>query len=835
MSEMQPRIATNREGERVADRVSGYLGGLRAQWAEPPTVSIASAFFNPGGFVLLADELEATGPVRLLLGAEPQAEPVPMRRLSDDVRPAVAARRVIAERVEAHWAGLALERDQIGFSREASAATQRLIDWLGTDRVQVRKLSDRFLHGKAFIVDEANAGAMVGSSNFTYAGLAQNLELNLFTYDPATKSEVDGWFAELWDAAEPFDLAAFYGERFDEHRPEVVYLRMLWEQYGDEFERQSEEVDGFLDLPEFSRDAVLRARFHLAHRSGVLLADDVGLGKTFQAGELIARAVREERSRVLVIAPAVLRDGTWRKFLLNQNLAVEVISFEELSQDNRLNPESGTKAVLKFEPNDYSMIVIDEAHNLRNPSTQRADALRALLAGNPPKDVVLLSATPVNNSLWDLYHLLKYFIRSDSAFADVNVPDLREYFAAAMSIDPEDLTAAALSNVLDQVSVRRTRPFIKRYYPNATINVGGEQVPVVFPTARVIRSRYDFAGSMPGLIEDLEDALDGYTFEWGAPPPEGVLAMARYNPSMYHLNRANVDHAEVQLAGLLRSLLLKRFESSPMAFASTARRMATSHEGLVGLIREQGLVATGRALAEWVDTDGDDEEIEGWLEDFGDEFEDASAFDIENLCKDLENDQAILTDFAERAAGIERTDDPKLRVLTDELAKIAADAALESVGEQETRNRRKVLLFSYFADTVDWVFEHLVDVCDPSSPNHLPGLAAFHNRIATVSGGKDKSEVLFGFCPDTTDAPAGSEDRFDIVVCTDVLAEGVNLQQARHVINYDLPWNPQRSPSATAVSTGSCRRTLRSSSVASSPSRTPISTVVDAGESPEER
>ena len=287
---------------------------------------------------------------------------------------------------------------------------------------------------------------------------------------------------------------------------------------------------------------------------------------------------------------------------------MEVISFEELSQDNRLNPEPGLGGA-EVRTERLLTIVIDEAHNLRNPSTQRADALRALLAGNPPKDVVLLSATPVNNSLWDLYHLLKYFIRSDSAFADVNVPDLREYFAAAMSIDPEDLTAAALSNVLDQVSVRRTRPFIKRYYPNDTINIGGEQVPIVFPTARVIRSRYNFAGAAPGLIEDLEDALDGYTFEWGAPPLRG-LAMARYNPSMYHLDRANVDAAEVQLAGLLRSLLLKRFESSPMAFASTARRMATSHEGLVGLIREQGLVATGRALAEWVDTEGDDEEIE---------------------------------------------------------------------------------------------------------------------------------------------------------------------------------------------------------------------------------
>ena len=207
---------------------------------------------------------------------------------------------------------------------------------------------------------------------------------------------------------------------------------------------------------------------------------------------------------------------------------------------------------------------------------QRADALRALLAGNPPKDVVLLSATPVNNSLWDLYHLLKYFIRSDSAFADVNVPDLREYFAAAMSIDPEDLTAAALSNVLDQVSVRRTRPFIKRYYPNDTINVLGEQVPIVFPTARVIGPGTT-CGAAPGLMRTSRTPWTG-TRSSGERPHPRVLAMARYNPSMYHLDRANVDAAEVQLAGLLRSLLLKRFESSPMALLPQPDAWPPPHE-----------------------------------------------------------------------------------------------------------------------------------------------------------------------------------------------------------------------------------------------------------------
>ena len=792
MSETQPTIATNRDGDRVADRVTGYLGALREQWAEPPSVSIATAYFNPAGFMLLANELEQVGRVRLLLGAEPHQEPLPIRRLSDPLSPTRAAAKAIAERVESHTQGLVAERDQIGFSSEASSAARRLIDWLGSDRVEVKRLNDRFLHGKAFIVDEHHAGAMVGSSNFTYAGLAKNLELNLFTYDPSAHSDVKDWYKELWDAAEPFDLAGFYAERFREHQPETVYLRMLWEQYGEEFERQAEIRDGFLDLPEFSRDAVIRARFHIANRDGVLLADDVGLGKTYQAGELIARAVHEDRSRVLVVAPAVLRDGTWTKFIQSHDLPVQVVSFEQLSQDVRLNPDGGTQHVLWHNPNDYSMVVIDEAHNLRNPSTQRADALRNLLAGSPPKSVVLLTATPINNSLWDLYHVLKYFVRSDSAFADVGVPDLRSYFAEAMEIDPEDLTAAALSNVLDQVSVRRTRPFIKRYYPNATLNIDGQPVTVKFPTARIQRVRYDFSNLIPGFIDDLEIALDGYTFTWGEPPPEGVLAMARYAPSMYRLDRENVDPSEVQLAGLLRSMLLKRFESSPQAFAKTCRTMAKSHEGLVSMIRDEGKIATGKLLSEWVGTEGDAEEIEDWLERNTDEYEDAEDFDANSLCADLANDQSILLDFADRAEEIRPANDPKLANLVDELAKIAQDAALEGVGEQDTRNKRKVLLFSYFTDTVHWIFDHLVNVCNPESSLHDPRLACFHGRVATVSGGVDKAEVLFGFCPQTTDAPDGYEDQFDIVVSTDVLAEGVNLQQARHIINYDLPWNPQR-------------------------------------------
>ena len=529
---------------------------------------------------------------------------------------------------------------------------------------------------------------------------------------------------------------------------------MIWEQYAEEFERQQEIREGFLELPEFSRDAVIRARFHLANRGGVLLADDVGLGKTYQAGELISRAVNDDRSRVLVVAPAVLRDGSWNKFIRSHNLPVQVVSYDELAQDKRLNPLSGSKNVLWHEPNDYAMVVIDEAHNLRNPSTQRASAVRALLGGNPPKDVVFLTATPINNSLWDLYHLLKYFVRSDAAFADVSVPDLRNYFAAAMEIDPEDLTAAALSTVLDQVSVRRTRPFIKRYYPNATIRVDGKDVPVTFPTPKIKQARYDFA-MMLRFIDTLETALDGYTFEWGKPPPEGVLAMARYQPSMYRKEREDVDPAEINMAGLLRSMLLKRFESSPRAFANTCATMARSHEGLVAMVEDHGKVATGQVLAEWLATDGDDEEIEAWLDRNEPGYDEADNYDVKNLCKDLERDQQLLMEFANIAGSVSQDDDPKLADLVEQLVTIAEEAALQGKDDQDVRNKRKVLLFSYYADTVDWIFDFLKQVTDPDSPSHDPRLLVFRGRIASVSGQRDKADVLLASAPKRPMRPKG--------------------------------------------------------------------------------
>ena len=781
----KPELATNRAGRTVAEALNGFISHAASDFVGGARLDVASAFFNVGGYALLADSLDQATGVRLLLGAEPAAPERRPRLLGvESLGAERASRQRLRRALEGHERDLASERDLLGFTPEVDADVRRLVSWLRSPGVDVRRLEGRFLHGKAFLVSDRSHGVMAGSSNFTRAGLTSNVELNLGSYSTHVVHQVRDWFEELWAEAAGYDLAAVFAPRLEPHAPYLIFLRMLWEMYGGDMDAEAGGA-AQIHLTSFQTDGLWRARRILAERGGVLIADEVGLGKTFLAGELIREAAIDRRQRVLVVTPAMLRDGPWRAFQSAHNLPMELVSYEDLAADANLNP-NGTRHKLAAGPNDYAMVVVDEAQNLRNPSTQRAEALRRLLQGSPPKQLVLLSATPVNNSLWDLYYVLNYFLRNDAAFADVGIRSLRDHFAAAMAQNPDDLSPEHLFEVLDAVAVRRTRSFVKQYYPNDTVRIAGREQRIVFPTPRVCRVVYDIDAVLPGFFDRIEKALDGA----GGPGNPEVLTLARYAPSR-HRHDKTVDTYETQLAGLLRSGMLKRFESSPHAFALTCERMAASQDAFLSLL-DAGRVATGDALADWVATDSDDiEEVDLYLTAHARVTEDAVDYKIDELRRHVERDRNLLRDFAGTARSVGQDDDPNLAVLVDELAAIAADAAAEGIGITATRDRRKVLIFSYYADTVDWIHQHLLEVA-----SHDERLAAYRGRIASLSGTtgtESKEAVVWGFAPRTTDAPAGrDEDRYDIIVTTDVLAEGVNLQQARHIINYDLPWNPMR-------------------------------------------
>lgn len=774
----QPEFVDNLDGNTMERALRERLEHLLGILQHPPTVSIATGYFNPEGFRRLSDVLRRSAHVRLLLGAEPlPAARFPERRLGEP-RGQRFESKLAHEMLDDTEDRLRRDRDRLPFSRGARDAVAELLDFLESGRIDVRRYSLRFLHGKAFLFSDGQ-GVLAGSSNFTAAGLTSNLELNLGQYQPSVAGRVEQWFDRLWGDADPYDLAAIYRERFAEYPPYLIYLRVLWERYRQELEEEEKQT-GRLQLTRFQTDGVFRAKRILEEYNGVLVADSVGLGKSFIAAELFTEVIERNRQRALLVAPAQLRDGMWRQFKDRYQVGIEVISYEQLADDAQLGQGDG--GALSSEVDDYSLIVIDEAHAFRNPDTKRAKALRRFLRGDPPKKVVMLTATPVNNSLWDLYDLLAYFVGHDAVFANLGIPSLRRRFQEASAQDPFALKPDILFDILDSTTVRRTRHFVQRYYPNDHFQLpDGTEFTIRFPDPVVRSVTYDMDEVLPGFFDEFADVLAP---EHGEPR----LTMARYWPTRYR-HDGKADSREAALVGLIRSGLLKRFESSARAFERTVSRMVDAHDHFARAVRE-GVIPTADSLIHLQDTDSD-EAWEELLAD-GEPIED-EGINIATLLRDVESDRQLLESLQLQAARVSPERDPKLDLLVDELVHIAGEADREGFSEQDRRNRRKVLIFSYFSDTVEWIAEHLASVLQS---DHR--LAPFRGRLAVVRGsesyqGLTKSDAVFGFAPESAEAPPGkSDDLFDILVTTDILAEGMNLQQAGRIINYDLPWNPMR-------------------------------------------
>ena len=773
---VKPEFVDNR-ALKLVEALNAHLDWLHETYREPVVMCIATGYFNPEGFALVSDKLRRLSRVRLLLGAEPNPPPMQALRMPADPPAERFEMEQVQEALQKNEAGLQRDRNLLEFSPKSDTAIHSLLDFLVSGRIEVRRYEKAFLHGKAYLFD-SEEGVIAGSSNFTAAGLTRNLELNLGRYDPSPVRKVKEWFESLWEEAVPYDLASLYQAKFEPQEPYLIYLRVLWERYKDELEGEAQGKTR-IPLTTFQNDGIFRAQRILDDYNGVLIADGVGLGKTFVGGELIRQAVEERRQRALLISPAALRDGTWQRFNVIHQLYVETISYEELANDSQLG---GSFHHLKSGANEYSLIVVDEAQAFRNPDTVRAKALRKLLQGRPAKKLVLMSATPVNNTLWDLYTLLGYFIKHDAEFSDFGIRSLKEKFSDAMNEDPDDLRPDALFDVLDATTVRRTRHFVRRYYPNDRVRDNrGNEIPVRFPDPHVEADTYSFDSLLPGFFDEIAAALAP---EIGYPE----LTLARYSPTEYLLG-ATPNLSEEALVGLLRSGMLKRFESSAFAFAQTVERMAKANQRfLEGL--DKGYILTAEGIEEWEQVDND-EVFDQLIRDSGSVS--SQGYDVAKLRTDVTKDRDLLDRFAKKARQVTHRNDPKLRELVQSLVNILVRAEREGLDDKDKRNRRKVIVFSFFADTVEWIYEHLTDVLETDNR-----FAAYRGRLVGVSGdeafmGVSRRKAMYGFAPETTEAPpTEDEDLFDILVTTDVLSEGVNLQQAQNIINYDLPWNPMR-------------------------------------------
>jgi Helicase conserved C-terminal domain len=273
------------------------------------------------------------------------------------------------------------------------------------------------------------------------------------------------------------------------------------------------------------------------------------------------------------------------------------------------------------------------------------------------------------------------------------------------------------------------------------------------------------------------------------------ISFARYTPDIYlRSENGEEEFAEEEAraaatVGLLRSGLLKRFESSAFAFCRTLDKLINEHRAFLEALG-RGHVVNTRFLRELAASD--DSSFDDLLAESND-VTSAGDYDLKALQGAVSADLAKLEQLCEAARRVTPARDPKLAAVVAALERISSDADHEAISEEDARQKRKVIIFSFFADTVGYLREQLAIEIDRN-----PALAVYRGRVVAVSGSEQvepeeigRQRAVSGFAPISTEAIT-AEDRFDILIATDGLAEGVNLQQCRNIVNYDVPWNPMR-------------------------------------------
>lgn len=707
-------------------------------------LSVATGYVNLAGLHHLAVSVSDGRRVRLLLGAAPD--------------PGLGAQFPIP-RFERALRSLASDRDLARFPPSRSASQlQSLQTWLERPDVEVRRYVDRFLHGKAYLFgnDQDGRAALVTSANLTGGGLFANLELGLVHYDPPVAGQAIAWFETLWDRATDFkaELQALLFPDPGLVDPQTVYLRALLELFGDQLDPLDGPTTESVRLAAFQRDGFHRALRIVERHGGVIYADGVGTGKTEIGLAFIEEYAIQRGHHALVVAPAQLVDY-WQQRIDQARLPAQVISYQQLASDEQLAPDSPIRRRHLHNARDsYRLIVVDEAHALRNPDTTWHKAMSRMLGGER-KDLVLLTATPINNGLWDLYHMVMVFARHDRAFAAHGIPSLRGLFlrAGANERDPENLDPDVLFPLADMISVRRDRRFIQQHYPGATFPDG---TPVRFPDPVLTTERYDLDDAYPDLVLEITVHI-------------GSLTMARYRPSAYQIGEAE-DVSEAALGGLLQSGILKRFESCWEACLRTVERMILAHDAFLEAW-DAGFVPSREALRAAAQSELDDAGLAEWVIET---MEDEEALPVDvfdsRYREDVVHDRDLLVAVRDRLAGLDSANDPKLALLRRLLE--------ESPSE-------KVIIFSAFADTIRYL------------DRELPELAGDRERVTVIGAETDpdaRTGMLARFSPETVVRPGYQppDGEVDLLLSNDVLAEGQNLQQAGAVISYDMPWNPQR-------------------------------------------
>jgi superfamily II DNA/RNA helicase/HKD family nuclease len=743
---------TNEPNQTLLDRFKSTLA--YAQYFD-----VLVGYFRTSGFHDLYDAFESIEQIRILVGLN-------VDRRAFDI---IDATQQLTLDFESHKKtkdtfadDLATEMEHAADNHATELGVKKFIEFLQSGKLQIRAHPSQNIHAKVYI-NRFPAGfieygkVITGSSNFSHAGLVGQYEFNVELKNSADVDYALAKFEALW--LEGVDISEAYVDTIhkrtwlnDQISPYHLYLKFLYEYFQEDInlddELQPYLPEGFMEL-KYQSQAVLSAKKILESYNGVFLADVVGLGKTY----ISAMLAQQLPGRKLIICPPVLQEY-WQKTFFQFGIGgVMVESLGKLDQ------------IIAHNPDKFDYVFVDEAHRFRNELTQSYELLHQICWG---KKVILVSATPLNNTIEDIYSQLKLFQAPKKSLIP-GVPNLEQFFKERLKRlkqaekgTPEyaatlkEVSQEMREKVLKPVMIRRTRTEITNYFSD-DIRQQGLSFPELAAPQRII---YQF--------DDPTNNVFNQTIEWLKD-----FRYSRYTPLLYLKKGVSEFEAQSQrnIGGFMKGILVKRLESSFHAFKRSLARFIESYTCFIDMYR-QGTVYISKAVNVYDLLDADDEETLLELVEAG-KAQKYEAVDfrpdfLANLSYDLKLLQEIQTLWADVDT------DPKLAAFVHEL------------NHNKLLKKRKALIFTESAETGSYLQAQL--------DHYFPGQVMFYCSGGGLLGGRSISKPVARDLVQENFDPNHplQNNEVRLLITTDVLAEGINLHRSNLVINYDLPWNPTR-------------------------------------------
>jgi len=808
---MSSNFFNNDKENALFDKFKGILNESQSNLAHFYAVT---AYFYAPAYLELQPFLKERKKIKILAGIRTD------KFTSDYLHQASFLRQNNAKVVDLYKQHFQEDWDNMEYVQEREQAVNQFLDDIISQRLELRLYTNRKVHAKFYLflpenhTEHSDGWVIMGSSNLTPTGIGlkqpSNYELNVALKNYDDINYVKQEFKKLWENSVELkpEIAKIIKENFHVHySPYEIYIKLLIEHFGDRIDYHFDLIPDFpdkrYDKIRYQFDAVNEGYEKLLKYDGFFLADVVGLGKTMIATMIAKRFILEngKNTKILVVHPPPLEEN-WVTFFNEFAITGSSIQFISNGSLHKLVGEKKERNYADIQ--EYDLVIIDEAHKYRNSSTQTFEKLqkicksgrqnRGKITGNNKK-IILISATPINNTPKDILSQLALF--QDIKQSKLKITNLERFFAPIITeynklikskeeADKQDnknghnqmmdetrkILEPIRTQIISEITVRRTRSDITNH---AIYRDDLKKQKKMFPeVAKIQKIEYALTGQLEKIFYTTLAMLEN----------EDSITYSRYQIETYLINQEYIEHdysysqavsTSKQLVKLLKTSLIKRLESSFEAFRISLEGLLAGTQLIIRMLENDRIVIhlkdIKKEIEKLIDTNElyfDQDKILA-KQDKIYKKEDFKPDLYKNLKKDERNLKKLIDEWREIG---EKEIDPKFDAFFEQLNQNILDSQKNPSG--------KLIIFTESNDTANYLVEKLrkkqvsQQIFKISSQNSKPNFRIIRENF------------------DPTIPKEDQKNDIQILISTDVLAEGVNLHRANSILNYDTPWNPTK-------------------------------------------